>query len=140
MSPLAITRPSQPLCASPSGPGRVGMRLSAYFGKRLHGMLSRTHAYCKHAHLYRSASAAGWLTPRNDHSQPATRTITYGHRQPYDRNSSIDINQKSSHSGSHRPLCGWCRYPFLLCLLLRSILRHIISLMPSLSVTTPSSP
>jgi len=26
-------------------PGRVGMRLSAYFGKRLHGMLSWTHVH-----------------------------------------------------------------------------------------------
>ena len=45
MSPLAITTPSQSLCAGPSGPGRVGMRLSAYFGKRLHAMLSWTHVH-----------------------------------------------------------------------------------------------
>ena len=45
MSPLAITRLSQPLCAGPSGPGGVEMRLSAYFGKRLHGMLSWTHVH-----------------------------------------------------------------------------------------------
>ena len=35
----------------------VGMRLSAYFGKRLHGVLLWTHVHmCKHGHLYRSAS------------------------------------------------------------------------------------
>ena len=45
MSPLAITKPSQPLCAGNSGSGRVGMRLSAYFGKRLHVMLSWTRVH-----------------------------------------------------------------------------------------------
>jgi len=37
-------RPVSP-CAGPSAQGRLGMRLSAYFGKRLHGMLSWTHVH-----------------------------------------------------------------------------------------------
>ena len=74
MSPLAITTPSQPLCAGPSGPGRVGMRLSAYFVKRLHGMLSWNGymCMCKHAHFYLPASAAGWLTPKRVSTTPST--------------------------------------------------------------------
>ena len=36
---VAITRPSQPLCAGPSGPGRVGMRL---------GLLRYVYTVCYH--------------------------------------------------------------------------------------------
>jgi len=46
--PVATCRLSPPPaspCCRPWGPGRVGMRLSVYFGKRLHGMLSRTHVH-----------------------------------------------------------------------------------------------
>jgi len=59
------------------------MRLSAHFDKRLHGM-----CMFKHAQLYRSASAAGWLTA--GHTQHA------GHRQPYDLNSSMIMSQMLS--------------------------------------------
>ena len=50
-------------CTGPSGPGIpaeglwwVGMRLVAYFGKRLHVCYHGHMCMCKHAHLYRSAS------------------------------------------------------------------------------------
>jgi len=79
MSPLSITRPSQPVCAGPSGPSRVAMRISAYFGKRLCGMLSWI-GMCKHAHLYRSASAAGWLTRSVCRPRPASHA-SHGHRR-----------------------------------------------------------
>jgi len=48
MSPLTITRPSQPLCAGPS----VNVNTVCYHGHM---------CMCKHAHLYRSASAANGI-------------------------------------------------------------------------------
>ena len=60
-----------------------------------------TMCTCKHAQLYRSASAAGG-------PQPATRstplpTVTDGHRQPYDLNSSMITasTQMTSRPVSH---------------------------------------
>ena len=75
MSPLAITTPSQPLCADPSGPGRVG--ICAYRPTLVNVYTVCYHGHmrmCKHAHLYRSASAPGWLTPKSmSTSQPQIR-------------------------------------------------------------------
>ena len=48
---------------------------------------------CKQVQLYRSASAAGWMTP--SHAQHAA---SHGRRQPYDLNSSIIISSVPSLS------------------------------------------
>jgi len=65
VQPVATCRHSpSPRPASPSAPGRVGMRLLAYFSKRLHGMLSWTHV-----HVYTRAplplSVCCWLADRS---------------------------------------------------------------------------